>query len=182
MLPESIGIALTVAILVWMIAAYNGLVALRTRVRTAWAEIDVQLTRRHDLIPNLVETVRGYAQHERSTLEDVARARAQAMAAGDNVQQRSMAESALTASLGNLMAIAENYPQLKAVENFQILQEQLTSTENRIAFARQFYNDEVRKYNTAQFTFPRDLFAGLLGFSPAAMFAGEESGEVRVKI
>ena len=149
MLLESIGIGIAVAILLWMVAVYNGLVALRTRVRTAWAEIDVQLTRRHDLIPNLVESVRGYVQHERSTLEDVTRARAQAMAAGDNVRQRSMAESALTASLGNLMAVAENYPQLKAVENFQILQEQLTSTENRIAFARQFYNDEVRKYNTA---------------------------------
>ena len=182
MLPESIGIGLTVAILLWLIAAYNRLVRLRTRVRTAWAEIDVQLTRRHDLIPNLVDSVRGYAQHERATLEDVTRARAQAIAAGDNVQQRSMAESALSVSLGNLFAVAENYPQLKAVQNFQILQEQLTSTENRIAFARQFYNDEVRKYNTALFTFPRDLVAGLLGFSAAAMFAGEKSAEVRVKI
>ena len=172
-----------VAALVWVIAAFNGLVSLRTRVQDAWAQIDVQLTRRHDLIPNLVEAVRGYMQHERSTLEAVTQARAQAMAAaGGNVQQRSAAESALSGALGNLFAVAENYPQLRATDSMQILQEQLTSTENRIAYARQFYNDEVMKYNASQATFPRNLFAGLLGFSRATMFAAGDAERANVPV
>jgi len=116
--------------------------------------------------------------------EAVTQARARAIAAGSNVSQRSAAESALTAALGGLFAVVENYPQLRAVENVQLLQEQLTSTENRIAFARQFYNDEVMKYNTAQSTFPRNLFAGLLGFSSATLFAASdvERANVQVKI
>ena len=180
---EVIGTVVAAVLLLWVASAFNALVRLRTRVQNAWAEIDVQLNRRHDLIPNLVETVRGYMQHERSTLEAVTQARTQAIAAtAGNVRQRSAAESALTVALGNLFAIAENYPQLRAVESVQILQEQLTSTENRIAYARQLYNDEVMKYNTAQSTFPRNLCAGLFGFSPAAMFASEDSVYVSPQI
>ena len=168
--------------LIWVVMSFNTLVALRARVQNAWAEIDVQLKRRHDLIPNLVETARGYMQHERSTLEAVTQARTQAMSAGDNVPQRSAAESALTAALGGLMARVENYPELRAVESMQILQEQLTSTENRIAFARQFYNDEVMKYNTEQSTFPRNLFAPLLGFSRASMFTVSDADRASVQV
>jgi len=180
--PEVIGIVIAAIAVIWIIAAFNGLVALRTRVQSAWAQIDVQLKRRHDVIPNLVEAVRGYMQHERATLEAVTQARAQAIAAGGNVEQRSAAEAVLAATLGRLFAVAENYPQLRAAENVQLLQEQLTSTENRIAYARQFYNDEVMKYNTAQSTFPRNLFAGMLGFSPSAMFTAEESDRANVQV
>ena len=180
--PEVIGIVVASVAVLWVMAAFNGLVALRTRVQSAWAQIDVQLKRRHDMIPNLVEAVRGYMQHERATLEAVTQARAQAIAAGGNVEQRSAAEAVLAASLGRLFAVAENYPQLRAAENVQLLQEQITSTENRIAFARQFYNDEVMKYNTAQSTFPRNLFAGMLGFSPSAMFTAEESDRANVQV
>lgn len=180
--PQLIAIVVAVVAVIWLISVFNGLVALRNRVRNAWAEIDVQLKRRHDLIPNLVESVRGYMQHERSVFEAVTQARAQAMAAGGNVQQRSVAEFTLTAALGKLVALVENYPQLRAVENVQLLQEQLTSTENRIAFARQFYNDEVTKYNTTQSTFPRNLFAGLLGFSPAVMFIAADGDRENVGV
>ena len=182
--PELIGIVIAAVAVIWIIFAFNGLVALRTRVQTAWAQTDVQLKRRHDLIPNLVEAVRGYMQHERKTLEDVTQARAQAIAAGGNVEQRSAAEGALAATIGRLFAVVENYPQLRAAENVQLLQEQLTSTENRIAYARQFYNDEVMRYNTAQSVFPQNLFAGILGFSPAPMFTAEapDRANAQVKI
>jgi LemA protein len=179
---ELIVILAVAAALIWIIAAFNGLVGRRNRVQNAWAEIDVQLKRRHDLIPNLVETVRGYMQHERSVFEMVTQARAQAIAAGHNVPQRSAAESYLTAALGKLFALVENYPQLRAVESVQLLQEQLTSTENRIAYARQFYNDEVMKYNTTQSTFPRNLFAGLLGFSPASLFTAADPDRANVQV
>jgi LemA protein len=177
-----IGILIVAVAAIWMIAGFNGLVALRTRVQTAWAQIDVQLKRRHDLIPNLVEAVRGYMQHEHATLEAVTKARAQAIAAGGDVVQRSATEASVTATLGRLFAVAENYPQLRAAENVQLLQEQITSTENRIAYARQFYNDEVMKYNTAQATFPQDLFAGMLGFSPSEMFTAGESDRANVQV
>jgi LemA protein len=180
--PESIGIFVAGIAVIWVIAAFNGLVALRTRVQTAWAQIDVELKRRHDLIPNLVEAVRGYMQHEHVTIETVTQARAQAIAAGGNVEKRAAAEAAITAGIGRLFAVAENYPQLRAAENVQMLQEQITSTENRIAYARQFYNDEVMKYNTAQSTFPRNLFAGMLGFSPSAMFMAGESDRANVQV
>lgn len=180
--PELIAMVVAAGAVIWIVSAFNSLVALRNRVRNAWAEIDVQLKRRHDLIPNLVESVRGYMQHERSVFEAVTQARAQAMAAGNDVQQRSAAEFTLTAALGKLFALVENYPQLRAVDNVQVLQEQLTSTENRIAFARQFYNDEVMKYNTTQSTFPRSLFARLLGFSPASMFAVADAERTNVPV
>jgi LemA protein len=180
--PALIAIVVAATAAVWLVSTFNGLVGLRNRVRNAWAEIDVQLKRRHDLIPSLVESVRGYMQHERSVFEAVTQARAQAIAAGGNVQQRAAAEFTLTAALGKLFAVVENYPQLRAVENVQLLQEQITSTENRIAFARQFYNDEVMKYNTRQSTFPRNLFAGVLGFSPAAMFSAADADRENVGV
>jgi LemA protein len=183
MSPELIAVVVAAVLLLWIVTGFNALVALRTRVQNAWAEMDVQLKRRHDLIPNLVEAVRAYMQHERSTFEAVTQARAQAMAAsGGSVQQRSAAESVLTAALGNLFAVAENYPQMRAIESVMLLQEQLTSTENRIAYARQFYNDEVMKYNTAQSTFPRNLLARPLGFSPAAMFVAADAERANVQV
>jgi LemA protein len=177
-------VALIAAVLVvWFIATFNSLVALRVRVQNAWSDIDVQLKRRHDLIPNLVGAVQGYMAHERSTIEAVTQARSRAVSiAGSTVTDRAQAESALTGALANLFAVAENYPQLRAVESVQLLQEQLTSTENRIAFARQAYNDEVMKFNTAQATFPRNLFAKSLGFSLAAMFTARESERANVMV
>lgn len=179
-----IGIAaVAAALLVWLVAVFNSLVVLRARVRNAWSDIDVQLKRRHDLIPNLVAAVEGYMAHERSTLEAVTRARAQAVAlANGTVAGRARAESALSGALAKFVAVAEQYPQLRAVESVQLLQEQLTSTENRIAFARQFYNDEVMKFNTAQAVFPRNLVAGILGFSPATMFAAQDGEREIAKV
>src|SRR5262249_52188959 len=164
------GFALVLVLLIW---TYNRLVRLRNRVLNAWSDVDVQLKRRHDLIPGLVETVRGYMGHERQTLEAVTSARAQAMTAGAPIAARVVAETALTGAVGNLFAVAEHYPTLKAASNFTLLQEQLNSTENCIAFARQFYNESVMQYNTAIATFPRNLIAGAMGFSRATMFAAE---------
>ena len=180
--PAWIGIIVSALALLWLIATFNSLVSLRNRVRNAWSQIDVQLKRRHDLIPNLVETVRGYMQHESSVFQAVTQARTEAIAAGTNIQDRTAAESRLSSALGRLFVVAENYPQLRAVENFQILQEELTSTENRIAYARQFYNDEVMKYNTVQSTFPRNLFSGLFGISPADLFAAEDADRLETRI
>lgn len=182
--PQMIGLVIAAVLLLWVISVFNALVAMRNRVQNAWAQIDVQLKRRHDLIPNLVEAVRGYLAHERSVFKSVTQARAQAIAAGANLEQRMAAETILSGALGKLMAVVENYPQLRASENVQMLQEQLTSTENRIAYARQCYNDEVMKYNTTQSTFPRNLFASLLGFSSATMFtaADPERANVMAKI
>lgn len=179
-----IGIVLITAVLLLAcIGVFNSLVALRVRTQNAWADIDVQLKRRHDLIPNLVSAVQGYMVHERSTLEAVTQARAKAVAsASGTVADRVQTESVLTGALSNLFAVAEQYPQLRAVESVQLLQEQLTSTENRIAFARQFYNDEVMKFNTAQTTFPRNLIASIFGFSSATMFAAEEAERANVKV
>jgi LemA protein len=154
---------------------YNGLVARRNRVQSAWADIDVQLKRRHDLVPNLVESACGYIVHERQTLEAVTQARTQAISAGANVALRASAEMQLGGAISNLFAVAERYPALRATENMQLLQEQLTSTENRIAFARQHYNDTVLEYNTAVASFPRNLFARVFGFSAGTMFTAEES-------
>lgn len=181
--PAIVIIALVVAMLIWLISIFNSLVALRVRVQNAWSDIDVQLKRRHDLIPSLISAVQGYMAHERSILESVTQARADALAAprGD-IQQRIAAETALTGALGKLFAVAESYPQLRAVESVQLLQEQLTSTENRIAYARQFYNDEAMKFNTAQATFPRNLFAGMFGFLPATMFAAQASERSNVSV
>lgn len=164
------------------IAIYNGLVALRNRVDNAWAQIDVQLNRRYDLIPNLVETVKGYATHERETLEAVIQARNQAVSA-EGPKNQAAADNMLTGTLKSLFAVAEAYPDLKANQNFMHLQEELTSTEDRIAYARQFYNDSVTRLNTKIETFPSLLFAGMAKATAREYFeAGDESrGPVKVE-
>ena len=157
---------------IFLISTYNRLVTLRQRVKEAWSDIDVQLKRRHDLIPNLVETVKGYAAHERGTFEAVTQARANAVAAGasGSPQQRAEAENMLTGTLRSLFAVAENYPQLQAVQEFKDLSENLTATEDKIAFARRFYNGNVRDYNTALQTFPTSVLGGMFGFMPEQYF------------
>ena len=169
-------VAAVAAILLFLLLrTYNRLIGMRNAVRNGWSDIDVQLTRRHDLVPNLVESVRGYMAHERETLEAVTRARTQAVTTtGADLGTRAMAEMTLTGAVGNLFAVAERYPTLKASQQFLILQEQITSTENRIAYARQHYNECVRRYNTAQAEFPRNLVAGMMGFSAAQLFAADE--------
>ena len=151
------------------IGIYNGLVSLRNQTKNAWAQIDVQLKRRHDLVPNLVETVRGYATHEQKTLENVIAARNQAMGAG-NVDDRIKAEAGLSGALSRLMLVVEQYPQLKANTNFLALQEELSSTENKISFSRQFYNDATMQYNTKLESFPSNILAGMFHFQPSTFF------------
>jgi LemA protein len=170
-------IAVVALVLLWGIAAYNGLVGRRNRVRNAWAQIDVQLKRRHDLIPNLVNTVKGYMQHERGVLESVTEARQRAVAAGGDVTARAAAESDLTRAVRSLFAVAEAYPDLKADRNALALQEEIASTENKIAFARQFYNDAVMELNTARESFPGSLIANAFGFQPAASFELTDDAE-----
>jgi LemA protein len=174
-------LGLVVIVLAVLIAAgvmiYNGLVGARNRVQNAWSQIDVQLKRRHDLIPNLVNAVKGFMAHEREILERVTRTRADAIAAGSNVAVRADAENALTGAMRSLFAVAEAYPELRSNENMLALQEELSSTENRIAFARQHYNDAVTEYNTAQQTFPAVLFAAGLGFRPADVFTLSDDTE-----
>src|SRR6516165_9209728 len=168
-MPGLIFLLIIVALAIWVIASYNRLVALRNQVANGWRQIDVQLKRRHDLIPNLVNAVRGSMDFERDTLTAVMDARARAMAA-TGPADASKKEGELSQALGRLIAVAENYPQLKSNENVKMLQEELSSTENKIGFARQFYNDIATKFNTAQQTFPTNLFAGMFGFKPAELF------------
>jgi LemA protein len=165
-----------VFVILWIIGAYNALIRLRTQLENAWAQIDVQLKRRHDLIPNLVETVKGYAAHERGTLEAVIQARNMAINA-KTVGDRAQAENVLTGALKSLFAVAEAYPNLKANENFMSLQEELTSTENKIAFSRQFYNDSVMSYNTSIQVFPTNLIANTFGFGKRDFFEVKEEAE-----
>ncbi len=173
----AVGVVVVVALLL-IVGAYNGLVGKRNRVRNGWSQIDVQLKRRHDLIPNLVNSVKGYMEHERNVLDQVTQARAQAVAAAaGNVSARAEAESALSQSLRSLFAVAEAYPDLKANQNMLALQEELSSTENRIGFARQFYNDAVTEYNTAREHFPTVLVAGALGFRDEQLFQLEDPTE-----
>ena len=154
---------LVLGILAWVAGSYNGLVRLRNQVENAWAQIDVQLKRRCDLIPNLVETVKGYAKHESGTLEKVIQARNMALAA-KTVGERAEAENILSGTLKSLFAVTEAYPELKANQNFMSLQEELTSTENKIAFSRQFYNDSVMTFNTQIEVFPQNIIAGIFHF------------------
>lgn len=163
-------LGIIVAVVLYVMSVYNRLVDLRQRVRNAWSQIDVQLRRRYDLIPNLVNTVKGYMTHERETLEAVTQARAQAMAGGGSLADQANAENALTGALRSLFAVAENYPQLKADSNFRQLQEELSNTESKIAFARQFYNDTVQRYNTYTEMFPSNLVANAMGFTPVDYF------------
>ena len=159
-------LGLVVVLAVWIIAQYNRLVNLQNQVRNAWSQIDVQLKRRHDLIPNLVNTVKGVMKFEQETLERVMNARARA-AGATTVAERGAAEGELTQTLGRLFALMENYPELKSNQNALELQEELTSTENRIGYARQLYNDLVMRFNTAQQVFPTNLIAGMFNFRAA---------------
>jgi LemA protein len=175
-------IAVIALLLVFVLKTYNGLISMRNNLRNAWSDIDVQLTRRHDLVPNLVESVKGYMTHERQTLEAVTQARAAAMQAGGDIVSRGIAEMALGNAVGNLFAKVERYPELKASQNFLLLQEQITSTENRIAFARQHYNETVRQFNTRIAEFPNNLIAGPLGFQPEKLFAVESGDRANVAV
>jgi LemA protein len=166
-------IGIVVLVVLWAIYAYNRFIRLRTRVDNAWSQIDVQLRRRYDLIPNLVEAVKGYAAHERELFEDVTRARAAAEQAG-TIQDQAQAENQITAGVRRLFAVAENYPQLKANENFLALQEELTSTEGKIAYARQFYNDQVQELNTRIQSFPSNIVAKASKFRPREFFEIDE--------
>jgi LemA protein len=168
-----IAIAAAVVVGLALVLLYNRLVRLRNRVANAWSQVDVQLRRRYDLIPNLVETVRGYASHERATFEEVTAARTRAQAA-QSVEEQAGAENALTAAIGRLFAVAEAYPELRASENFQRLQGDLTETERTIAVSRQVYNDTVLTYNNAIQTIPANLVAGLFGFHERPFFEVEE--------
>ena len=165
-------IAIVVILALFLITTYNRLITLRQRVKEAWSDIDIQLKRRHDLIPNLVETVKGYAAHESGTFQAVTQARANAVTAGasGSPQQMAQAENVLTGALRSLFAVAEAYPQLQAVQEFKDLSENLTATEDKIAFARRFYNGNVRDFNTALQTFPTNILAGMFGFKAEQYF------------
>jgi LemA protein len=169
-------VGLAAILLLWVAGAYNGLVRLRNQVENAWAQIDVQLKRRHDLIPNLVETVKGYATHERETLEKVIQARNMAVNA-KTVGDRAEAENMLTGALKSLFAVSEAYPDLKANQNFLRLQEELTSTENKISFSRQFYNDSVMTYNVRIEIFPVNFIATMFNFGRRDLFEVKAEAE-----
>jgi LemA protein len=182
MLPVFVLLGLLALAVLWYIGAFNGLVRKRNQVKNAWAQIDVQLKRRHDLIPNLVETAKGYMTHERETLETITRARSGAMSAqaSGQVAQIGQAEGQLAGALRGFYAVAESYPDLKANTNFLALQEELTSTENKIGFARQFYNDSVMVFNTACESIPTNLVASMGGFQKADFFEIEVPAEREV--
>jgi len=167
-------LAIALAAVLWFVADYNRLVRGRQEVRNAWSQIDVQLKRRHDLIPNLVESVKGYMTHERETLENVTKARQQAVNAS-GMGEKAQAENFLTQTLRSLFAVAERYPDLRANQNVMALQEELTSTENRISFARQFYNDQTMRLNTLIESVPTNIVAGMTGFQKTAFFEIEDT-------
>ncbi len=173
MLVAIVAVAVLVGLALLVVVLYNRLVRLRNRAENAWAQVDVQLGRRYDLVPNLVETVKGYAAHERATFEEVTRARTRAQEAR-TVEQQAEAENVLTAAIGRLFAVAEAYPELRASESFRQLGSQLEETEGRIAVSRQVYNDTVLTYDTALETVPTNLVGSLFGFEPRAYFEVEE--------
>ncbi len=181
MLALWVVLGIVALVLLYGVLVYNRLVRLRVRVENAWSQIDVQLRRRYDLIPNLVESVKGYAEHERELFEDVAKARSQAQSAA-GVQAQAEAENQVTRSLNRLLAVAENYPDLKASQNFLALQEELTGTESKIAYARQFYNDQVAKLNTLVQSFPSRIVAGMGHFEPREFFEIEEPARGPVSV
>ena len=174
-------LVIVVVLVLWLVGAYNGLVALKNQTVNAWKQIDVQLKRRHDLIPNLVNTVKGSMNFEKDTLDAVVSARSRAMqsgaGAGTNVKETAAAETALTGALGKLFVVMERYPDLKSSQNVRDLQEELSSTENKIAFARQFYNDTATSYNTRQQQFPTNLVAGLAKAEIAELWEIEDKAE-----
>ena len=164
-----------------VIGLYNKLVVLRNRTENGWAQIDVQLKKRHDLIPNLVETVKGYAAHEKEVFTKVTEARAGAVSASGRAE-KGQAENMLTSTLKSLFAVAENYPELKANENFKLLQEELSGVESKIAYARQFYNDSVYSYDNAMETFPNNVVAGIFSFKTIPYFQAEEGEKEPVQV
>ncbi len=171
-------LVIVVVVISWVIGIYNRMVTIRNRVKNAWSQIDVQLKRRHDLIPNLVEICKGYMKHERETLEAVIKARQMAVEIkGDNVEQVAKMENMLSQTLKSLFAVSENYPDLKANQNMLSLQEELTSTENKISFARQHYNDQVMVYNTKLEVFPNNIIAGMFNFVKSEFFEVETEAE-----
>ncbi|HUT22227.1 MAG TPA: LemA family protein [Candidatus Bipolaricaulota bacterium] len=174
-------IAAIVVIALWLVGIYNGLIKLKNRTQEAWSDIDVQLKRRYDLIPNLVETVKGYATHEQSTFLKVTEARNMAMAA-TTPEEKAKTENMLSSTLKTLFAVAENYPELKANQNFLQLQDELSDTENKIQSSRRFYNGNVRDFNTKIEVFPNNMIAGTLGFKKFEYFEAEEEEKKNVKV
>jgi LemA protein len=174
-------LAIVVLIILYVVVAYNGLVRLRNRVENAWAQIDVQLKRRLDLIPNLVETVKGYAAHEKTTLDAVIQARNQG-ASASGPAEAAQADNLITGALRQVFALSESYPDLKANQNFLSLQEELSATEGRVAYARQFYNDSVLKYNTKIQQLPASIIAGVAHFGPREYFEAEEGAREAPKV
>jgi LemA protein len=172
-------IVVIIVIALFLVSIYNSLVKLRNQVKNAWAQIDVQLKRRHDLIPNLIETVKGYMKHERDTLENITKARSQAVEA-EGVGGKAKAEGELSRALGKFNLVVENYPDLKANQNFLSLQEELTSTENKISFSRQNYNDQVLFYNNKIQMFPSNIIAGMFKFNEEEFFEIEDEKEKEV--
>ncbi|WP_295721883.1 LemA family protein [uncultured Methanobrevibacter sp.] len=174
-------IIIIIALILFVISTYNGLIKARNKVKNSWAQIEVQLNRRGDLIPNLVETVKGYASHESKVFDEVTQARTGLMNA-NGVQEMADADNTLSQTLKSLFAVAENYPELKANENFQNLQNQLEDTENKISYSRQFYNDTVLMYNNKCETFPSNIFANAFGFKQAEFFKAQEGTETVPKV
>ncbi|MBP7829208.1 MAG: LemA family protein [Kiritimatiellae bacterium] len=174
------GLWIVIGVLVLLVLAYigmyNSLVSLRNQVKNAWSQIDVQLKRRHDLIPNLIETVKGYVKHEKETLENITKARTSAMQAS-GAAAAGKAEGELSGAISKLMLVVENYPELKANQNFLALQEELSSTENKVGFSRQFYNDAVLRFNTKVETFPSNIVANMFGFKQAEFFEIQVAAE-----
>ncbi len=174
-------LVIVVLLIVWAISVYNHLVSLKMRVKNAWAQIDTQLKRRFDLIPNLVETVKGYAAHEQGTLEKVIAAR-NTYASASSVEDKAKANNELTSTLKSIFALGEAYPELKANENFLALQTELTGTEDKVAYSRQFYNDTVQMYNTAIMKFPNNILAGMFGYKEEPFFTIDEAQKEPVKV
>ena len=181
MIAVWIVLAILVLLVIYVIVSYNSLVRVRNRTDDSWSQIDVQLRRRYDLIPNLVETVKGYAAHERQTFEAVTQARTQGMNA-QGVAEQAQAENMITGALKSLFAVAEAYPELKANQNFLALQEELTATEGRISYARQFYNDTVLKLNTKVQTLPTNILAGMFGFKTREYFEADDTSRGPVTV
>jgi len=179
MIPLIVILALIFVLVIWFVGIYNALVRLRNQVKNSWSQIDVQLKRRHDLIPNLIETVKGYMKHEREVLENITAYRAQAMNAS-SVGEKAKAEGMLGGALGQLNIAVEAYPDLKANQNFLSLQEELTSTENKISYARQSYNDQVMFFNNKIQMFPSNIVAGMFSFSEEEFFELEDPAEKAV--
>ncbi|PIT84062.1 hypothetical protein COU37_05390 [Candidatus Micrarchaeota archaeon CG10_big_fil_rev_8_21_14_0_10_45_29] len=174
-------IGLIILIVIALVFMYNGLITLRARVNNAWSQIDVQLTKRYELVPNLVETVKGYAKHEKTVFTNITKARTAAMGA-QTVGEKAKADNMFTGALKSLFAVAENYPKLQASENFKLLQEQLEGIESKVAYARQFYNDSVLEYNTKIQHLPEVLIANMLGFKMSEYFKAEKGAREAVKV